>query len=118
MPKTDYYKMSKERKPVAKPEATNKAVVEPVEVTTKVIEEPIKTDEVKNEPKIVKGVVINCTSLKVRLSPAVRPNNAFSVIDAGFEVDINLDESTKDWYKITTKGGITGFCMKDYITVK
>lgn len=121
MAKMDYNKISKEakeQKTVIKPEETTKVVEEPVEVTAKVVDEPIETKETKNESKTVKGIVTNCTGLKVRMSPAVKPNNAFSVIDAGVEIDINLDESTKDWYKITTKGGITGFCMKDFITIK
>ena len=70
------------------------------------------------DPKTAKGVVSNCTALRVRKDPSVKSNNIISVIDVKTEVEINLDESKEDWYKITTKGGVTGFCMKDYITVK
>ena len=69
-------------------------------------------------PKTAKGVVSNCAALRVRKDPSVKSNNIISVIDANTEVEINLDESKESWYKITTKGGVTGFCMKDYITVK
>lgn len=116
MGKTDYNKISKE----AKEETV--AAVEP-EVTAEVVEKPAEVKETKTakapkKPKTAKGVVSNCASLRVRKEAAVKPDNIISVIDANVEVDINLDESTKDWYKITTKGGVIGFCMKDYITVK
>ena len=115
MGKTDYNKISKEVK-------EEKAVVEP-EVTAEVVEKPAEVKETKpaktpKKPKTVKGVVSNCASLRVRKEPAVKSNNIISVIDANTEVEIDLDESKEDWYKITTKGGVTGFCMKDYITVK
>ena len=115
MSKTDYNKISREVK---------EEVVSTVEseVTEEVIEEVAEVQEVKEEtvaaPKTTKGVVSNCKCLYVRREPVVKPNNNFSIIDAGVEVEINLDESTEDFYKITTKGGVTGFCMKDYITVK
>lgn len=115
MGKTDYNKISKEVK-------EEKAAVEP-EVTAEVVEEPAEVKETKpakapKKPKTAKGIVSNCVSLRVRKDPSVTSNNIISVIDANTEVGINLDESTKDWYKITTKGSVTGFCMKDYITVK
>lgn len=115
MGKTNYNKISEEVK-------EEKAVVEP-EVTAEVVEEPAEVKETKTakapkKPKTAKGVVSNCASLRVRKAAAVKSDNIISVIDAGVEVEINLDESKEDWYKITTKGGVTGFCMKDYITVK
>ena len=114
MGKTDYNKISKEVK------EDKAAVVEP-EVTAAVVEpevKEVKTAKAPKKPKVTKGVVSNCASLRVRKEPAVKSDNTISVIDANVEVEINMDESTKDWYKITTKGGVTGFCMKDYITVK
>lgn len=114
--KTNYNKISDEVK------EEKAAVVEP-EVTAEVVEEPVEVKEVKTtkapkKPKTTKGVVSNCASLRVRKEPVVKSDNTISVIDAGVEVEINQDESTEGWYKITTKGGVTGFCMKDYITVK
>lgn len=116
MGKTDYNKISKEVK------EETVAAVEP-EVTAEVVEEPTEVKETKpakapKKPKTVKGIVSNCTSLRVRKDPSVKSNNIISVIDVNTEVEINLDESKESWYKITTKGGVTGFCMKDYITVK
>ncbi len=116
MGKTNYNKISEEVK------EEKAAVVEP-EVTAEVVEEPAEVKEVKTtkapkKPKTTKGVVSNCGSLRVRKEEYVKSDNIISVIDAGVEVEINLDESKEDWYKITTKGGVTGFCMKDYITVK
>lgn len=115
MGKTNYNKISEEVK------EEKAAVVEP-EVTAEVVEEPAEVKETKTaktkKPKVVKGIVANCASLRVRKEPAVKSDNTISVIDANTEVEINQDESTKDWYKIITKGGLTGFCMKDYITVK
>lgn len=107
MGKTNYNKISEEVK------EEKVAVVEP-EVAAEVVEEPAEVVETKT----AKGVVSNCASLRVRKDPSVKSNNIISVIDVNTEVEINLDESKEDWYKITTKGGVTGFCMKDYITVK
>lgn len=117
MGKTNYNKISEEVK------EEKAAVVEPEVTAAEVVEEPAEVKETKpakapKKPKTAKGVVSNCASLRVRKDPSVKSNNIISVIDANTEVEINLDESKESWYKITTKGGVTGFCMKDYITVK
>lgn len=108
--KTNYNKISEEVK---------EEKVEVVEDVTEVDEEVTKPVEpVKEpEPEVIKGVVSNCKCLRVRKSPSTKTDNVITIIDAGTEVTI-LDESKKDWYKIQTEGGVTGFCMKEYITVK
>ena len=98
--KTNYNKISEEVK---------EEKVEVVEEVTEVVEEA--------KPENKKGVVSNCECLKVRKEASTKTDNVITIIDAKTEVEI-LDESKKGWYKITTKGGVTGFCMKDYITVK
>ena len=107
--KTNYNKISEEVK----------EVTEVVEEVTEVVEEVTEPVEpVKEaEPEVKKGVVRNCKALKVRKSPSTKTDNVITIIDAKTEVTI-LDDSNDDWYEIETEGGVTGFCVKDFITIK
>lgn len=103
--------------------------VEPVEVEVEVEAktEPA-TEEVKSEPvekkapkkpapKTAVGNVSGCEKLRLR----ELPNTDAKVITELFKdskLIINKAESTKDFYKVTTATGLTGFCMKKFVTVK
>lgn len=78
---------------------------------------PEETIEEADAIKIVKGVVSNCTKLNVRKEPK-KGAEVLVVIDAKSNVDVEPDNSTDKWYKISTKNGIEGYCMKDFITLK
>ena len=80
------------------------------------------TDNIEEKEEIIvekeeTGVVFNCQKLNVRkkASPA---SEVLGVIDADSEVIIDLDKSTKSFYKVTTESGIEGFCMTKYIKKK
>ena len=62
------------------------------------------------------GVVCNCEKLNVRSKPTTK-SDVVCIIAKGTEVEINDDKSTKGFYNVTSKD-FTGFCMKQYISIK
>lgn len=96
----------------------NKISTEPViEEKVETIVTPEETVEEVDAIKIVKGVVSNCTQLNVRKEPK-KGAEVLVVIDAKSKVDVEPDSSVDGWYKISTKNGIEGYCMKEFITLK
>lgn len=79
------------------------------EVIEEIVEEEVVTTAM--------GVVAGCSKLNVRKNPnpVAQP---LCVIAEGTEVMVDFSESTNDWYKVYTKEGVEGFCMKSYISVK
>lgn len=75
---------------------------------------PENTEEVKVETLV--GKVIGCTALNIRTGPSIA-NDIVGRVNAGAEVNIDNDESTSEWYKVTTSGNITGFCIRKYIAI-
>ena len=71
--------------------------------------------QVVKEKKII-GVVTDCLTLAIRKSPS-RVGDLIDVISALSEVTI-IDETQKDFYKVITNDGITGFCMKKFVALK
>lgn len=67
--------------------------------------------------QIVKGVVSGCIKLNVR-KEAKKDAEVLAVIDAKTKVEVEPDNSTDKWYKVITKAGIEGYCMKEFITLK
>lgn len=85
--------------------------------TTVVVEEP--------EPKVdtqFTGVLINTKKLNIRKSPSIPKknpsSNVIATIDDKATIVVDTDKSNDNWYKVTVNGDISGYCMKDYITVK
>lgn len=99
------------------------AVVEEVEATVEnVIETPVEAEtvvepEVTAESKtaaVAKGVVANCAKLNVRAKDNIN-GDVVAILNAGDEVSIDVDKSTKDWFKIRTADGVKGYCMKKFV---
>lgn len=59
--------------------------------------------------------VVTAKKLNVRKGPSKQTNVA-AVIDEGREVTI--EEELTDWYKVRIAGGIIGYCMAEFISVK
>lgn len=78
---------------------------------------PEKPIEQAEPIKIVKGVVANCSRLNVRKEPK-KNAEVSTIINVGDKVEVEPDVSTAKWYKVTTKSGIEGYCMKEFITLK
>lgn len=62
------------------------------------------------------GVVSGCEKLYVRKGPD-KSTESLCIIDKDTEVEIEMDESTSDFYKVCTASGIEGYCMKKFIAL-
>lgn len=69
------------------------------------------------KPEPVLGIV-EAADLNVRETPVVNPKNILGTIKKGEEVEIDMEESTDDFYKVYTAKGLEGFCMKQFIQVE
>lgn len=59
---------------------------------------------------------VACSLLNVRVAPYTDAD-IVAKIRENSEVSINLKSSTEDWYSVTTKDNVPGFCMKKFIAV-
>lgn len=84
-------------------------------------EEIVGDDENTNnalEPgKTFVGVVVDCNLLNVREKPDFN-SDVIERIGLSTELKIDMDNSTEDWFSVSTKNGISGYCMKKFIAVK
>ena len=86
------------------------------EVTDYTVEEPVEHETVTEEPVEVKGVVVDCTKLNVRVEPTSNAE-VVTTIPSGTEVVIVESESTDEFYKICTEVGVEGFCVRKFVNV-
>ena len=122
--KHNYSNYSKEREENVK--ENESVITETVEEAVGTVEETIEPEveevvepepEVPAEPTIKTGIVSNCIKLNVRKEPTPL-STPVAVIDAGTEVEVNMDESTVAFFKVVTANGVEGFCMNKYITIQ
>ena len=90
-------------------------VVEAIE--TPEVKMVVETVETVTLPKIVNGFVANCTKLNVRVQPAADAD-VVCVLDNGTEIEINVNNSTDEWFSICTAAGIEGYCMRKFVNAK
>lgn len=83
-----------------------------------ILESVVSTEEEKEEVKMAPqfGVVTNCLLLNVRKEPSLKAEVLFTM-SALTEPELDLEKSTKDWYKVRFAGN-EGFCLKKYIALK
>lgn len=113
-----YYNNKTQEAPVApevKEEVIDTVTEEPV-VTPEVTEEPVTEEPTVEEDDTIIGVVTECVKLNVRKEP-VADAEILTTILLGAEVQVDIFESTEDFYKVTTGAGIEGYCVKDYINI-
>ena len=110
MSKHDYTKHSKTQEPEVKSEET-KVTEDPI--TTPVT--PAPTVETEENDTII-GIVVECAKLNVRKEPAADAE-ILTTIPKGSEVQVDIFESTEDFYKVCTGAGVEGYCVKDYINI-
>ena len=87
---------------------------EVVEEVTEEVEAVEETEEIGEENEIAFGTVECKNKLNVRKAPIVGAPIA-TEIKNGSMVEINLAESTEEFYKVCTEKGVEGFCMKKFI---
>lgn len=80
---------------------------------------PVEKTEanVQEEPKKVSGIVVDCNRLNIRTKPSINSQPVGNVT-VNSEVIINLNQSNNEWFKVITKDGVEGFCMKKYVKIK
>ena len=93
--------------------------VESVEVADHVIETPEitmvdETVETVTLPETVTGVITGCSKLNVRVAP-VAGAEVVCVLDVNTEIEINVANSTDEWFSICTAAGIDGYCMRKFV---
>ena len=82
------------------------------------IEEIIPSAPVEStpEPTSVEGVVSGCDQLYVR-ADASKSAEPLGIIKRDDILMIYEEESTDDFYSVCTETGLTGFCMKKFISI-
>lgn len=111
---TNYSKPNKTfEKPVVEPMA--KEVREEDDVTVENVAEAIEAVSKKMEIESTKGVVANCKKLNVRQNPFPTAP-IVKVINEGTAVEIDDENSTINFYKVSGKG-FDGYCMKKFIDI-
>lgn len=88
-----------------------------VETAPEITVEEIQTVETTHEPVkacIEIGTVFNCAKLNIRKEPKMGAE-VLRVVNAGTKLKVDTDNSTDEWYQVTTKDKVAGFCMKEYV---
>lgn len=111
---TNYNKMSKKHDKETEEllEKIDEIIPQAVEVEEPV-DEPV--EDPAPEPMPIEGVV-ECDQLYVR-SEASTDSESLGIIKRDSVVRIYESESTDDFYSVCTETGLTGFCMKKFISV-
>lgn len=84
------------------------------EAAAEPVDQPVE-EAPKKESKV--GIVANCEKLNLRRSPLKDSDGANIITELlpGVAVVIDEDESTSDFYKVTTETGLEGYCMRQFI---
>jgi hypothetical protein len=72
--------------------------------------------EKQPEEKTERGIVCGCIVLAVRENATIN-SKILTTIPTNTKVTVDPDNSTKDFYKVLTKDGIEGFCMRSFIKI-
>lgn len=121
----DYHNYAKPyKKPYDEPEIEEVKNTDSVEDQAEETLDPVVNEDVEETveaapelPTTVTGVVSGCKKLNVRFKPR-KDATIVTTIDEGAEVVIEQPVSDDVFYKVTLVSGITGYCMKKFITVK
>lgn len=97
------------RKMYETPEVRNATANEPETIE----ETPVSAPE--PEPTLT-GVVSGCGKLNIRKEPSATAAILCEVANKS-ELNIDLDNSTDDWYSVCTPAGVEGFCVKQFVTL-
>jgi SH3-like domain-containing protein len=76
-----------------------------------IVEETVETVTL---PESVPGIVVDCAKLNIRVAPQATAD-IVCVINAASEIEINIAESTDEWFHICTATGVEGYCMRKFV---
>lgn len=76
----------------------------------------VETEVSEETASKTQGVVVDCTKLRVR-KEASDTADVLSLLEVSTEVQVDLEASTADFFKVFTESGIEGYCMKKFIAV-
>ena len=84
------------------------------EAAAEPVDQPVE-EAPKKESKV--GIVVNCEKLNLRRSPLKDSDgaNILTELLSGVAVVIDENESTPNFYKVTTETGLEGYCMRQFI---
>lgn len=101
------------------PQSTSRGLRSKTGIIDEAAAEPVEERAVEKTPKKESkvGTVSNCVKLNLRKLPLVDSDGANIITEllAGAAVVIDEDESTPNFYKVTTEAGLEGYCMKQFI---
>lgn len=112
------YSNKKQEKPVVEEEVKVEAVVntetveETVQAPTPTVEPEVAAEA--ESPETVTGIIVNCARLNVRKNPEFDAD-VLCVLDKDTEVEIDMAQSTSDFFRIVTASGVEGFCMRQFV---
>ena len=86
-------------------------------ISTPAVEMVVETVETMTLPETVVGVVANCNKLNVRVAPDATADVA-CVLNAGTEIEVNVTDSTDEWFSVCTAAGIEGYCMRKFVNTR
>lgn len=91
-------------------------VVETFQAPTRIIEPAVVVAEPDDQEtsEVITGVIVNCTRLNVRENPDSKAD-VLCVLDKNTEVEIDMSQSTSDFFRVTTASGVEGFCMRQFV---
>lgn len=93
-------------------------VVEEVDSTGNTVEDVAGESVEDPEVLLLVGIVSGCIKLNVR-AEAKKEATILCVLDKGTEVTLlDSEEVSEDFYKVCTKDGVEGYCMKKFIEIK
>lgn len=119
MSNNDYTKYSREpiNENTQKPETKVETEAEKKSQEVKPATEPVIESITFPEATTKTGYVYGCSRLNVRSEP--KSGSAIvCTVDQKTEVEIDLSQSTEDYYKVCLASGVEGFCVKSYIIEK
>lgn len=74
-------------------------------------------DEVVKEDVLLTGVITDCFRLNIRKKPD-KTADVVTVVDYSTQLKIDEKKSTDNWYHVLDGDGNSGYCMKQYVSVK
>lgn len=111
--------MTTEKPVVEKPKVVTSVppvapIIPEVKTEVKLINETVETVVL---PKTVEGVVTNCAKLNVRAEPSTDAE-VVCILDATSEIEIDVNKSSNEWFKVCTATGIEGYCMRKFVDAR